>query len=882
MNHMNSGRGVSSLILDDSLKMGIDVGIGSVAVSVLSAGGIEWLKVHCFDVPENEKKVSEKAIRGGHRRARTQGSRRRKRRNDLVKLLASALDLPKSTLFQRHNVDPWRTRSEGLDRLLEPLEFAAALLHIVKHRGYRSNSKAEASEATKANSEAGKVKAGIAAIKDKMGAYRTLGDMFYRHPEFEGRKRNRASEYTRTVAREDTKFEVKELFKRQRDLENNLATEALQQAFTDIAYFQRPLKSSRDKVGTCPFVTGRPRAARCSPSFERFRYLTRLKALTLVEGVRSKPRPLTADEFDRAAALCGTKKSIRFADLRKALKLPDHLSFAGVPRQKPQKGTLWEGADIADRKRGAFVGTRALIDALAALLSPLECQRLVAEPGPLDAIAFEITYCEEIRSEAHPWLKEKEDQSLEFRLTQLVLPDGWAEEFLDAALAGKFPDKVFKGVGHVSVEAAKALNRHLESGATYAEACTMEGWDHAAPETVSVEEITNPVVANALRRSMKLVRAVISEIGRRPGRISIEMAREVGKAADVRSKIHKAQGEREKERDKLAEEFRKEIGSEPMGEDLLAFELWKLQEHRCIYSREYIDPRDLVLSRKKVEIDHVLPRSRSLDNSFVNKVLCLTEMNQVKGARTPYEWLARDGGHRRALDWETFEAWVESLKGFKNLTKRNLTLRHFDDMQDRFIDRNLKDTQYICRAFRSQIEQEVYGGPPARGELRRVFTRPGTLVGILRKAWGLNGLKYGRDGGRLGDRHHAVDATVVAAFGDDESLTQELTHLFQEWESGNLGREEGDRRKFRVQPKAWPWPTFRDDLKTALENLFVVRLEKRKETGAAHDATLRGIVDGPNEKGLYGTYVKKDVKKLRRMDDYKQVPKMYDLGLEAS
>ncbi len=38
---------------------------------------------------------------------------------------------------------PWQLRAEGLDRRLSRQEWAAALYHIVKHRGFQSNRKAE-------------------------------------------------------------------------------------------------------------------------------------------------------------------------------------------------------------------------------------------------------------------------------------------------------------------------------------------------------------------------------------------------------------------------------------------------------------------------------------------------------------------------------------------------------------------------------------------------------------------------------------------------------------------------------------------------------------------------------------------------------------------
>ena len=50
-------------------------------------------------------------------------------------------------------VSPWELRSRGLTEKLSDRDFAVVLIHIAKHRGFRSNSKSE----NKAD-DAGKVK----------------------------------------------------------------------------------------------------------------------------------------------------------------------------------------------------------------------------------------------------------------------------------------------------------------------------------------------------------------------------------------------------------------------------------------------------------------------------------------------------------------------------------------------------------------------------------------------------------------------------------------------------------------------------------------------------------------------------------------------------
>ena len=56
-------------------------------------------------------------------------------------------------------------------------------------------------------------------------------------------------------------------------------------------------------------------------------------------------------------------------------------------------------------------------------------------------------------------------------------------------------------------------------------------------------------------------------------------------------------------------------------------------------------PISSVLS-EDTQIDHILPISRSFDNSLNNKVLCFVTENAQKGNQTPFEYLDAERFHR--------------------------------------------------------------------------------------------------------------------------------------------------------------------------------------------------------------------------------------------
>lgn len=102
------------------------------------------------------------------------------------------------------------------------------------------------------------------------------------------------------------------------------------------------------------------------------------------------------------------------------------------------------------------------------------------------------------------------------------------------------------------------------------------------------------------------------------------------------------------------------------------------------------------------DVDHIIPYSRCFDDSYQNKVLVLASENRQKGNRLPYEYFGQDEAR-----WHGYEVRVENLihnyRKRQKLLKRRLT----EEESSGFIDRNLKDTQYITRAVYNLIRDHL-------------------------------------------------------------------------------------------------------------------------------------------------------------------------------
>jgi CRISPR/Cas system Type II protein with McrA/HNH and RuvC-like nuclease domain len=94
------------------------------------------------------------------------------------------------------------------------------------------------------------------------------------------------------------------------------------------------------------------------------------------------------------------------------------------------------------------------------------------------------------------------------------------------------------------------------------------------------------------------------------------------------------------------------------------------------------------------------------------------------------------------------------------MAKRNRLLRknYGAEESSGFIDRNLNDTRYICKFFKNYVEEHLQLAARADGQTnRRGVVVNGQLTSFLRTRWGLTKVRADSD------RHHAMDAAVVAA-----------------------------------------------------------------------------------------------------------------------
>ena len=812
--------------------LGLDVGIASCGWAVVDNENkkILGMGVHCFDPAEDPEshKLKNKARREkrGQRRVIHRRAQRMKEVRRLIRQ-HNILPEPSPEFFRglgKDAPDPWQARAEGLKRALEPAEAAAALIHLAKHRGFKSNSKSDQSEDAPPDSK--KMLKGMSERREKMKG-RTYGQAIFEDEQH--RKRNRDGEYNFTPMRKDIEEEAQKLIQKQKENNAAWATEKFENAFVKAAFSQRSLQSSQDLVGACTFETDEKRTAKHAYSFEKFRLLQKIVWIETDDG------RLTTDQIAVVMKDFGSKKSMNYKQLKKKLGMPKEIRFKQAPDDENEK------ENITGSSRGICPGTYILRKAL----SKADWQSLAETPAKLDRIAEVLTFNEDLAGIEE---RLKEDDSLGLSVAIL-------KSIMDAAREGKFSS--FKGAAHISAKAARNIIPGLEKGMVYSDACEACSYDHAAAGEININAIRNTVVRRSLNKVLKQVKIISLEYGK-PKAIHVELLREVGKSAKQRENItnglKKRTGEKEDNRKELADL----IGcatENVRARELEMYELLKEQTMRCAYCEREIKPTQL--QGNYAQIDHIWPRSLFSDNSFVGKVLTCIKCNQDKKQQTPWEWYEAGGF---PTSWENFEARV---RGFscKAEKKRRLFNKNFRKRleDEQFANRHRVDSSYVARtllgALRKDYPQDYEGQRAAKGGTRRLLARPGQLTAVLRTSWLSEVYKKDRED----DRHHAIDALVVACCS--ERTLKYLTKAYQALEKAG---------KYKWLPKVeLPWESFREDVVKACDGWLVCRTETRRVRGPGHKETIRRARE--DDEGKLITYERKKVEELNA-DDLNRIP----------
>lgn len=827
--------------------LGLDLGIASVGWAVIEIDQQENplriidVGVRTFEraeVPKTGDSLAlERRLARSTRRLIRRRAHRLLRAKRLLKRegLLRAEDFSSPTELQHLPINAWELRVKGLTHKLERKEWAAVLLHLIKHRGYLSLRK---NESKTDNKELGSL---LKGIKEN---HRLLQSNDYRSPaelavkkfkEDTGHIRNQRGEYTHTFDRLDLHSELQLLFNIQRELGNLYTSVSLEQQVSALLMSQKKALSGEailKMLGKCTHEKTEYKAAKNTYSAERFVWLTKLNNLRILEN--GTERGLTESERQLVINQPYEKSKFTYTQLRKLLELSDNAIFKDLRYIKDNV----ESTTLMEMK--AF---HAIRKALENNGLKTEWQGLATKPELLDEIGT-----------AFSLYKTDED------ITK-YLNDKLPKPVLDALLNNIGFDKFIQ----LSLQCLSKILPLMEQGQRYDEACKAIYGDHHDKQKreenlylpqIPTDEIRNPVVLRTLSQARKVINGVVRLYGS-PARVHIETGREVGKSFQERHEIKKRQDENRNQRESAVKKFKEffpDFSGEPKTQDILKMRLYELQQGKSLYSGKEIDLTRL-LENNYVEIDHALPFSRTWDDSLNNKVLVFKNENQNKGSQTPYEWL---GGEENSERWKMFVALVNGSR-FSYTKKQRILVQKLDEKG--FKKRNLNDTRYVTRFLCEFITNNML----LLGEGKnKVFASNGQITALLRRRWGLSKNR------EENDRHHAVDAIIVAC--STVSMQQRITNFVRFKEGNVFTGERTDRKTGENIPIHFPepWKYFRQEVEirvfsdTPKEDL-IIQLPDRPQ--ANHEFVQPLFVSRAPNRKMSGQGHLETVKSAKRLDE---------------
>lgn len=465
------------------------------------------------------------------------------------------------------------------------------------------------------------------------------------------------------------------------------------------------------------------------------------------------------------------------------------------------------------------------------------------------------------------------EQSLRERLATLSEAGRISEKEIGEICTVPFTSNIFNGYGTRSLRALHMLNDAFAdyeaiAGLSEAEAaCGLFGkrLDDAyergyklPPYAMFDPTCKNPVVLRVMASVRKLVNALIADYGV-PDEIHIELARELKHSVHEKKLITKRNNARKKQNDANRLRLAEDLGCGPdqvPGKLVRKLALFNEQNEQDIYTGENISYERLLRDANYCQIDHILPYSRTCDDSQTNKVLVLAKSNQEKAERSPYEWLNETG------KWDSFKERILELRtgSYPNRKADKLLEEHLDEKQQGFIERNLNDTRYASKKAKEYLESYLEfpksTSPSGIERKKRVCAVAGGATSNLRRFWGFNAKDREKD-----DTHHAVDASIIAA------CREETVKAVARYSEQKHYKTEEDRKALLQGSE--PWPGFAEEVQTKAEQVIPTRKVERSMTGAAFEDTAYHF-KGLTEKGDKGILLAKG--KEKRSGNYRTLP----------
>lgn len=845
--------------------LGLDIGANSIGWALLNENEQKFIDmgvrifsagVHNFDTAKEQSKMADRRVARLARRRLW----RRKRRLRKLRYIFNENNISNLNIQDYNYLNPYEIRKKALDEKISLDELARAIYHLAKRRGYLDiGSAASGEEAIKEKGkifeglkEKGEVViAGINDLKMKLieygGSYRTVGEYFASLNTDEVRIRCRYTERQMFID------EFEKIWEKQKEYYPDILTKELKETIKKTAFWQRPLKMQRYLVGKCTLEPMKKRAPKSHPIAQLFRMYQVINNLTISGGNRifKEEQELTENERTKLINKLLISDSIEVGKegnkkIASLLKLDKNAFYVTNYDHQNKIDGIKTYCKIFNIIKGKTILNYHFKEITEETLSDTICinDELKKEFPKLKK--NEIT----IQDFLHTiWRIVFTEKRMDIRINNLKrkceLDDETAYKLANIGLE--------PGYASLSALAMKKMLPYLKQGHKYDKAALLAGYNHSKENNYNDNKdnkdnnnnkkldflpipvfIRNPIVTTALFEVRKVVNELIERYGK-PDIIRVELSRDLKQTLDQRLEIKNQNTKNRAEREEAIKEIKNYFSDSsyyaqdfPRETYILKYRLWKKQNEMCVYSGKNIGIHQLFSA--ETDIDHILPYSRTLDDSINNKVVCFREENQFKSNKIPWEaYSSNQAKYRAILDRvKTFP--TSKAKKFKMTTEEfDQYIRGEDEEHEDFIDRQLNDTRYISKEalhYLKYICDEVNVGM-------------GSTTAYLRSLWGLNSILSSDEDdikNREDHRQHTIDAVVIAL--TNRSTLQRLSTY-----TGITGDYKFTKIDTYLSNDKFPmpWDNFRNDLEEKVKNIIVSHKVNKRVRGKLHDETYYGL-----------------------------------------
>jgi len=804
----------------EKLIVGLDLGVNSIGWAVVCEDDINkhilgmGSRIIPLSPDDNNEFVRGNAISKNAKRTEMRTQRKgydryQQRRRKLVAFLERHGMMPDEKLMYLSPLELWALRSKGITQALSCKELGRVLYHLNQRRGYRSSRSEESSADKKSTAYVEEIKGRYEELKEK-GL--TIGQHFYQNL-LTAHSRNEPYRIKQQVfARQAYLEEFDAIMDQQRNHHSSLTADEVFFLRDEIIYMQRPLKSQKGLVSICEFegqyrknakgvevFVGPKVAPRSSPLAQVCKIWESINNI-IFTNKRREPYPISTDQ-----------KLLLFNALNytERLSQKDIFTILGIKPGDGYTGNKQTAKGIQGNLTYAAIA--AIIPERKDLLS-FELEILFGEE---DAHLVNRSTGEIISAVQKKTVTSGYEKALFFRLWHVIYSISDSDKCIET-LMEKFSltkeqavtlsrlDFRKAGFANKSVRAMRKILPYLMDGYIFSDAMSLAGYNHSASLTneeklkrqlkaflplIKKNSLRQPVVEKILNQMIGVVNTIIREWGR-PDEIRVELARELKQSAEERNRTFSALSKREREGEAITKrietEFR-QFGIRATRNNIIKWRLFheiSNDEARlnatCVYCGQPFGITD-ALRGSSVDVEHIIPRSKLFDNSQANKTLVHRRCNEDKGDRTAFDFMSAKGETVLATYIETVDRLYQS--NVIGRRKRDRLLTSSENIPKDFIERQIRETQYIARKSKEILEQICY----------EVWSTSGQVTEYLRRIWGWNDVLMNlqlpeyrnlgltewkeytdRDGNlrqqevvknwskRDDHRHHAIDALTIA------------------------------------------------------------------------------------------------------------------------